>query len=84
MRPLGEKRSAIEKKSKFGPGLERIWPRKKMEAFGKDIEAKFGSGSDFDKKMEAFGKEIEAKFGPGLRKKMKALSKEIEEVRAGL
>jgi hypothetical protein len=44
-----------------------------MEAFGKEMEGKFGEGSDFQKKMEAFGKEMQAKFGPGseFQKKIK-------------
>jgi hypothetical protein len=44
-----------------------------MEAFGKEMEGKFGPGSEFQKKMEAFGKEMEAKFGPGseFQKKLK-------------
>ena len=47
---------------------------------GKEMEAKFGPGSDFEKKMEAFGKEMEAKFGPGseFEKKMEAFGKEME------
>jgi len=48
----------------------------------KEIESKFGSGSDFEKKMEEIGerigKEIEAKFGPDFEKKMEEFGKEIE------
>jgi len=48
----------------------------------KEIESKFGSGSDFEKKMEELGekigKEIEAKFGPDFEKKMEAFGKEME------
>jgi beta-lactamase regulating signal transducer with metallopeptidase domain len=50
----------------------------------KEVEAKFGPGSEFEKKMEALGKEMEAKFGSGseFEKKMEAfgeaLGKEME------
>ncbi|MFI5454748.1 MAG: M56 family metallopeptidase [Isosphaerales bacterium] len=48
----------------------------------KEIESKFGSGSDFEKKMEELGekigKEIEAKFGPDFEKKMEEFGKEME------
>ena len=64
------------------PTLRRRW-----KALGKEMEAKFGPGSDFEKKMEAFGKEMEAKFGPGsdFEKKMKELGQGDEaEVRSRL
>ena len=63
------RRSARRWKRNSAPDFE-----KKMEAFGKEIEGKFGPGSEFAKKMEAFGKEMEAKFGPGsdFEKKMKS------------
>jgi bla regulator protein BlaR1 len=63
----------------LGPDFE-----KKMEAMGekigKEMEAKFGPGSDFEKKMEVLGKEMEAKFGPGseFEKSMETLGKEME------
>jgi beta-lactamase regulating signal transducer with metallopeptidase domain len=44
----------------------------------KEIEAKLGPGSDFEKKMEALGKEMESKFGPEFEKKMEAFGKEME------
>jgi beta-lactamase regulating signal transducer with metallopeptidase domain len=44
----------------------------------KEIEAKLGPGSDFEKKMEALGKELESKFGPEFEKKMEAFGKEME------
>jgi beta-lactamase regulating signal transducer with metallopeptidase domain len=44
----------------------------------KEMESKFGPGSDFEKKVEAFSKEIESKFGPEFEKKMEAFGKEIE------
>ncbi len=47
-----------------------------MEAFGKEMESKFGP--EFEKKMEAFGKEMESKFGPEFEKKMEAFGKEME------
>ena len=64
---------------------------KKMETLGKEMEKKFGPGSEFEKKMEALGKEMEKKFGPGsdfekqfgpgsdFEKEMKAFGKEMEE-----
>jgi hypothetical protein len=64
----------------LGPDFE-----KKIEAwaerFAKQIEDKFGEGSDFAKKMEALGKEMEQKFGEGsdFAKKMEALGKEMEQ-----
>jgi beta-lactamase regulating signal transducer with metallopeptidase domain len=74
MEELGE-RIGKEIESKFGPDFE-----KKMEALGKEMEGKFGPGSEFEKKMKAFGKEMEAKFGPGseFEQKMKTLGKEME------
>ncbi len=50
------------------------------EKIGKEMEAKFGPGSEFEKKMEAFGKEMEAKFGEDseFAKRMEAFGKEIE------
>jgi beta-lactamase regulating signal transducer with metallopeptidase domain len=48
----------------------------------KEIERKFGPGSEFEKRIEEvgekIGKEIEAKFGPDFEKKMEKLGKEIE------
>jgi hypothetical protein len=35
-----------------------------MKAFGKEMESKFGPGSDFEKKMKALGEEMKAKYGP--------------------
>jgi beta-lactamase regulating signal transducer with metallopeptidase domain len=67
---------------------------KQMEALAKEMEAKFGPGSefvkeiekefgpdsDFVKKMETFEKEMKAKFGPDseFAKKMEALEKEMK------
>jgi beta-lactamase regulating signal transducer with metallopeptidase domain len=67
---------------------------KQLEGLGKEMEAKFGSGSEFVKqiekefgpdsefvkKMEAFDKEIKAKFGPDseFAKKMEGLEKEMK------
>ena len=50
------------------------------EKIGKEMEAKFGPGSEFEKKMEAFGKEMEAKFGEDseFAKRMEAFGKEME------
>ena len=68
----------VEIDEKFGPEFE-----KKMEALGekigKEMEAKFGPGSEFQKKMEQFGKEMEAKFGPGseFEKQMKELGEDL-------
>jgi beta-lactamase regulating signal transducer with metallopeptidase domain len=66
----------VDIKAALGPDFE-----KKMEAFGKEMEKKFGEHSEFAKKMEAFGKEMEAKFGPGseFAKKMEAFGKEMEK-----
>jgi polyhydroxyalkanoate synthesis regulator phasin len=36
-----------------------------MEAFGKEMEAKFGAGSDFEKKMKDLGDDMKKKYGPG-------------------
>ncbi len=50
----------------------------------KEIESKFGAGSDFEKQMEklgeTIGKEMEKKFGPGseFEQQMQKLGKEIE------
>ena len=33
------------------------------EKLGKDMEAKFGPGSDFEKKMKELGEGLEAKLG---------------------
>ena len=48
----------------------------------KEIESKFGSGSEFEKKMEELGekigKEIESKFGPDFAEKMEKFGKEME------
>src|SRR5262249_3140311 len=46
----------------------------------KELEAKFGSGSEFEKRMKELGKEMEAKFGPGseFEKRMKELGKEMD------
>jgi beta-lactamase regulating signal transducer with metallopeptidase domain len=51
-----------------------------LSAIEKQIESKFGPGSDFEKKIEAFAKEIEARFGSDsdFEKKMEAFGKEIE------
>jgi beta-lactamase regulating signal transducer with metallopeptidase domain len=51
-----------------------------VSAIEKEIDARFGPGSDFEKKMEAFGKEMEAKFGDGsdFEKRMEAFGKEME------
>ena len=38
---------------------------KRWEAFGKDMEKRFGPGSAFDKEMRAHGKEMEKRFGHG-------------------
>ena len=63
----------------LGPDFE-----KKIEAMtekiAKEMEGKFGPGSDFEKMMEALGKEIETKFGPGsdFDKSMETLGKEME------
>jgi beta-lactamase regulating signal transducer with metallopeptidase domain len=65
--------SDAELEIKFGPGSDF---EKKMEAFGKEMESKFGP--EFEKKMEAFGKEMESKFGPEFEKKMEAFGKEME------
>ena len=74
---------------------EKAALQKKMEALGKEMEAKFGEGSEFAKeiekqfgpgsefvkKMETFGKEMEKKFGEGseFAEKMEALGKEMEK-----
>ncbi|QEH31634.1 Regulatory protein BlaR1 [Aquisphaera giovannonii] len=64
----------------LGPDFE-----KDMEAWGeklgKEMEERFGDGSEFQKKMEAFGKEMEKKFGEGseFQKKMEAFGKEMEK-----
>jgi beta-lactamase regulating signal transducer with metallopeptidase domain len=56
---------------------------KKLEALGekigKDLEKKFGPGSDFERKMKSLEQEIEKKLGPGsdFEKKLKALDKEV-------
>jgi beta-lactamase regulating signal transducer with metallopeptidase domain len=67
--------SRLEKEleTKLGPGSDF---EKKMEAFGKEMESKFGP--EFEKKMEAFGKEMESKFGPEFEEAMEALSKKME------
>ena len=59
--------------------LKRESP-KKLGTVEKEMEAKFGPGSDFAKKMEALGKEMEAKFGPGsdFAKQMEAMGREME------
>jgi hypothetical protein len=51
------------------------------EKLGKDMEAKLGPGSDFEKKMKAFGKDLEASLGSGsdFEKKMKEMGKELEK-----
>jgi beta-lactamase regulating signal transducer with metallopeptidase domain len=51
-----------------------------LSAIEKEIESKFGPGSDFEKKVEAFAKEVEAKFGSGsdFEKKIEAFAKEVE------
>jgi beta-lactamase regulating signal transducer with metallopeptidase domain len=45
----------------------------------KEIESKFGKGSDFEKQMEKLGEEMEKKFGEGsdFEKQMENLGKEI-------
>ena len=50
------------------------------EKLGKDMEAKLGEGSDFEKKMKGLAKELEATLGSGsdFEKKMKEMSKELE------
>jgi beta-lactamase regulating signal transducer with metallopeptidase domain len=72
---IGVDLSRIEKEIEtiLGPGSDF---EKKMEAFGKEMESKFGP--EFEKKMEAFGKEMESKFGPEFEKKMEAFGKEME------
>jgi hypothetical protein len=73
-----EERLEKEIEKSFGPEFE-----KKMEAMGekiaKEMEAKFGPGSDFEKKMEVFAKDLEEKFGPEFEKKMEAFGKDIEK-----
>ena len=55
-----------------------------LSKLAKELETKFGSGSDFEKQIEklgeTIGKEMEAKFGPGsdFEKQMEKLGKEIE------
>ncbi len=53
---------------------------KELAEIDKEMEKKFGPGSDFAKKMEALGKEMEAKFGPDsdFVKKMETFGKEME------
>jgi beta-lactamase regulating signal transducer with metallopeptidase domain len=52
----------------------------KKQAVAKEMEKKFGPGSDFAKKMEAMGKEMEEQFGPNseFAKKMKSFEKEMQ------
>ena len=73
--------SKLEKEieSAFGPEFE-----KQMENFGetigKEMEKKFGPGSDFEQQMKKLGTELESKFGDGseFAKKMEAFGKEME------
>jgi len=59
---------------------ERAKLQKRMGELDKEMEGKFGPGSDFAKKMEAMGREMEGKFGPGsdFAKKMEAMGREME------
>jgi beta-lactamase regulating signal transducer with metallopeptidase domain len=66
-------KAKVDKAKKKGEDLDSS----KLE---KELELKFGPGSDFEKQMEKLGKEIEAKFGDGSEfvKKLEQLGKEIE------
>ena len=67
--------------SQFGPDSDFEKKIEELgEKIGKEMEAKFGAGSEFEKKMEALGKELEAKFGEGsdFARKMEAFGKEME------
>jgi hypothetical protein len=78
--PEGDDRPEAEadKARRFGPEFER-----EMEALGerlgREMERRFGPGSDFEKRMRALGKEMEEKFGPGsdFEKKMRALGEKL-------
>ena len=50
------------------------------EKIGKEMETKFGPGSEFEQKMKDMGKELEASLGSGseFEKKMKELGKDLE------
>jgi beta-lactamase regulating signal transducer with metallopeptidase domain len=76
-----QKQKAEQKAAEAKAKAAVIRSRAKMEAAAKEMEGKFGPGSEFAKKMEALSKELEGKFGPGSEfvKKMEALGKEIEE-----
>ncbi len=60
---------------------------KKWEEFGKQMEKRFGAGSDFEKEMKVWsqkhGKEMELKFGPdsNFAKEMKAFKLENGKMR---
>jgi hypothetical protein len=84
--PEGDDRSEAEraKEKRLGPDFER-----EMEAFGeklgKEMERRFGPGSDFEKRMKALSKEMEEKFGPGsdFEKKMRALGEKLAKEMEG-
>jgi beta-lactamase regulating signal transducer with metallopeptidase domain len=73
-------RDKKELADKLGPEFE-----KKMTEMGRKIEkemtAKFGPGSDFDKKMKAMSKELTEKLGPGseFEAKMKEFAERLEK-----
>ena len=83
-RAKGEQKAKVKAEAKAaksqrkGADVEVDIDTKKLE---KEIESKFGKGSDFEKQMEKFGEEIEKKFGEGseFEKQMEKFGEEIEK-----
>jgi beta-lactamase regulating signal transducer with metallopeptidase domain len=84
-RAKAKARAEAKAKAKAKKSEKAKKPGRDIEAsrIEKEIESKFGSGSEFEKTIEQLGerigKEIEEKFGPDFEKKMEKLGKEIEE-----
>jgi beta-lactamase regulating signal transducer with metallopeptidase domain len=73
-----------EARAKIKEKMKELDPevRRSASRIEKELESKFGHGSDFEKKIEELGekigKEIESRFGPEFEEKMEALGKELE------